>query len=247
MAGMVILTDSLPAPALQVLAELANTRPGLRVLLITGSRGLAGAETLLSLPGVQVLPEPWTPAGLASIAAMPGGAKALPVPNLEPPPEHLEPTTVGNDSPDSLDQIWGHLRDEDKRKADTIQSQNLEIARLKSAREQQAEQRGADRLLKGIFLHRDRIASLLEEAPEGRGRARASATLRSLDEFLMSQGIQIDEDPDPEDFSLSQVVAQRPRIESDPPSNQVVRRPAFFRMEGDRRIVLRPAQIETLN
>ena len=147
----------------------------------------------------------------------------------------------------ALDEIWNHLRGEDQRKAETIQSQNLEIARLKSDKEQQAERRGADHLLKGIFLHRDRLASLLEETSEGRGRARASATLRSLDEFLATQGIQMDASPDPEDVHLSQVVAERPRLDSDPPSDRIVRKPAFFRMEDGRRIVLRPAEIETLN
>jgi len=247
LAGMVILTDTFPAPALQVLAELAGTRPGLRILLITGPRGLAGSETLLTLPGARVLPEPWTPAGLAAAACASAPAGVLPPPG----PEALSRPVMSNppaiSASPALDGIWNHLRGEDQRKAETIQSQNLEIARLRGDKEQQAERRGADRLLKGIFLHRDRLASLLEETPEGRGRARASATLRSLDEFLATQGIQMDAAPDPEDVHLSQVVAERPRLDSDPPSDRIVRKPAFFRMEDGRRIVLRPAEIETLN
>jgi len=67
LGGLVVATDALASRDLAALGGFLATLPSLEVLLLVGSRGLAGLEDLLSLPGVQVLPEPWTPAGLERI------------------------------------------------------------------------------------------------------------------------------------------------------------------------------------
>jgi len=69
LGGLVVATDALASRDLAVLGGFLATLPSLEVLLLVGGRGLAGLEEILSLPRVQVLPEPWTPAGLEQILA----------------------------------------------------------------------------------------------------------------------------------------------------------------------------------
>jgi hypothetical protein len=62
--GLILFTDSLEAPELQVLATWLASRPKFPALALVGGRGLLGAEALLAHPGLKILPLPWSPAGL---------------------------------------------------------------------------------------------------------------------------------------------------------------------------------------
>ncbi|MFQ5749766.1 MAG: hypothetical protein ACE5H3_09970, partial [Planctomycetota bacterium] len=78
LGGLVVATDALASRDLAALGGFLAAMPSLEVLLLVGGRGLAGLEELLSLPGVQILPEPWTPAGLERILVRECGPAAAP-------------------------------------------------------------------------------------------------------------------------------------------------------------------------
>lgn len=145
-----------------------------------------------------------------------------------------------------LDELRRHLVSEDTRKSETIQAQTLELAHLRNKRQDQEKERARDELLRGVFQHRDRLVHLLDDVDGEAARKPIAATLRSLDEFLATQGIEMETNPDPGDTALSRVVGSRPRTPQDLDARQIVRKPAFYRMEEGRRKVLRPAEIETL-
>ena len=242
------------------------------------------------LPGVSVLPEPWTPQGLerlsGSLAADTANGTASAPPPVEPaePIEELPPEEAVDAPPalrpgerpgvgsasgqppwasallveirqlresqeslrSSLDLLQNHLAVEDTRKAETIQAQVLEIANLRNTRERTEREQLREKLLRGVFHHRDRLANLLADTRISAPRAGIASVLRALDEYLATEGILTDEDPDPDDNQLCRVVGTRPRTAHDPPADRIVRKPAFYRMAEGQRRVLRPAEIETL-
>ncbi|MFQ5749627.1 MAG: hypothetical protein ACE5H3_09245 [Planctomycetota bacterium] len=128
-----------------------------------------------------------------------------------------------------------------------IQSQVIEIARLRKERQREEEERSRDDLLRGVFLHRDRLAGLLEDTEDPRSRKGIAAALRSLDEFLATAGIVIEDHPDPHDPLLCRVVGVRQRTPADPPAGWILRKPAYLKKLNGRQRILKPAEIETLN
>jgi hypothetical protein len=62
--GLVLFGDSLTGAECQSVAAWLSRRPKAPVLLITGPRGLIGAEELFAHPALQVLPAPWSAVGL---------------------------------------------------------------------------------------------------------------------------------------------------------------------------------------
>ncbi|MBT7011887.1 MAG: HAMP domain-containing histidine kinase, partial [Planctomycetes bacterium] len=64
LGGFIVDSDFAGEDALTALAGAHEYRPELTTLLLVGKRGLAGHEALLAMPGVFVLPQPWTPASV---------------------------------------------------------------------------------------------------------------------------------------------------------------------------------------
>jgi len=82
LGGILAVGDEMGPLDLRVLALQLRHRSDLEALLLPGARGLAGAEEILEVPGLRLLPEPWTLAGLrrslgeAAGAAAPGAETA---------------------------------------------------------------------------------------------------------------------------------------------------------------------------
>ena len=250
--GAVAFTDPLGAADLQVLDRLLRQRASLRVLLLVGGRGLVGFEQLLGHPRVGVLPEPWTPAAFARLAATPSAEAshgAAVSPGAEIGPVDGPAGVAGQLA--KLARLYEELRErhdrELRRMSDALQAKTLEAAHLRNDQSGREVGRVREELLLGIFRHRDRLADLTEDTPEAEPRARLGAVLRSLDEFLALQGIVLDEHPDPDDPDVARVIGARLRNASDPPAETIVRRPAFVKVEDGRRKVLRQAEIELLH
>ncbi len=64
LGGFVLDTDTACDETLTSLEAAHEYRPSLQSLLLVGKRGLVGHENLLLLPGVCLLPKPWTPSAL---------------------------------------------------------------------------------------------------------------------------------------------------------------------------------------
>jgi len=264
--GLVAETDALPSSTLHLLQALLECRPEVEALFLVGSRGLPGFEGFLKLGNVVLLPQPWTPAALESLAGLPrhnGRPVPAAFPTPAPLPARKEPQAPsGNGSaPDPLsvlrsglsalgerqEEIRSSLLKELGEKNKVIQSQVIEIARLRKERQRAEEERSRDDLLRGVFLHRDRLAGLLEDTQDPRSRNGVAAALRSLDEFLATAGIVIEDHPDPHDPLLCRVVGVRQRTSMDPPAGWILRKPAYLKKSNGRRRILKPAEIETLN
>ncbi|MBL7008431.1 MAG: hypothetical protein ISR76_05495 [Planctomycetes bacterium] len=64
---LVLATNCADLSTLRLLHHILREAPEKLAVLLVGDRGLAGAESLLSLPNVRFLPEPWTPRGLEQV------------------------------------------------------------------------------------------------------------------------------------------------------------------------------------
>ncbi len=259
--GLIAETDALPSSTLHLLEALLGCRPEVEALFLVGSRGLPGFEGFLRLDNVFLIPQPWTPAALESIALLPNPkTPGRPVP--APFPTQGTGRISGNGSSgDPLSKIRSGLSDLRERQEEirsallseigeknkVIQSQVIEIARLRKEQQLDKEERARDDLLRGVFLHRDRLAGLLEDTQDPQSRKGIAATLRNLDEFLITAGVVIEDHPDPHDPLLCRVVGIRQRTPADPLAGWVLRKPAYLRRLNGRQRILKPAEIETLN
>lgn len=256
-AALLVCSDGLPLSVLQFLGELLAARPQLLAVLLVGSRGLAGAEGLLALANVRLLPEPWTPAALRQLLGAGAGTTEPQADRRAPAPvpEPRDGLPEGQDAVRQelaaaralLAELCDLVRQESRQKSDLVRSQAIELASLRSVLRGQREQEAAEPLLHGLLQHRDRLAALLQDTPEPAARARLAAVLRTLDEFLATQGVTAEEHPDPGDAALARVIGRRSRGPSDPPSAWIVRKPAYVRTQQGARRVLRPAEIEILD
>lgn len=96
--GLVLFTDRLEPAELQALGAWLHEHPQLPVLLVTGSRGVFGAEAILAHPALRTLPTPWSAPGLRLVlgrsmpAASPESASpAASAPVTVAPPAPAEP------------------------------------------------------------------------------------------------------------------------------------------------------------
>lgn len=233
LGGVVVRTEALPLDALRLLAQLLAAQPGLPALLICGGRGLAGAEELLALRGARVLPEPWTPRALAALRTSLSAQ----------PPAPPTPTAAADDG--ALGRVERRL-EELVRLEEDLRSRSLELARLRSGEQQRREMDARDAVLLGVCTLRDRLAELAVAARGQECAAAAAAALRATDDLLASHGVLREDRPAFDDAGLARVVGGRPRRPGDPPGAALLRRSAFFRVEQDRRKVLRPAEFELL-
>jgi len=84
LGGLVASAAVLGRTELAALETVLVMHPHLEILLLVGDRGLAGAEHLLGTPGLSLLPEPWTPAGLRRVLSAPASGSAPPAPQTPP-------------------------------------------------------------------------------------------------------------------------------------------------------------------
>ncbi len=77
---LLVPTNQADLSTLRLLHHILREAPDKQAVLLVGDRGLAGGESLLSLPNVRFLPEPWTPRGLEQVlsrrSAVNGGESA---------------------------------------------------------------------------------------------------------------------------------------------------------------------------
>jgi hypothetical protein len=62
--GLILFSESLTQAELQTLSAWLSRRPKVPVLLLTGPRGLVGAEEIICHPALKVMPGPWSAPGL---------------------------------------------------------------------------------------------------------------------------------------------------------------------------------------
>ena len=110
-------TDSIALADLRVIAASLASRPTVWLLLLVGDRGLAGFEELLERDMTEVLPQPWTPQGLAhSLRAM--GTDSSPSSSF--PRAFLDGLVEGLRDP--LTSISGYLQLLDNQEGDNVNS-----------------------------------------------------------------------------------------------------------------------------
>ncbi len=115
--GVVVDTDSIALADLRVIAASLASRPTVWLLLLVGDRGLAGFEELLERDMTEVLPQPWTPQGLAhSLRAM--GTDSSPSSSF--PRAFLDGLVEGLRDP--LTSISGYLQLLDNQEGDNVNS-----------------------------------------------------------------------------------------------------------------------------
>ncbi len=73
---LVLQTNGADLSTLRLLHHILRDAPDKQAVLLVGDRGLAGAESLLGLPNVRFLPEPWTPRGLEQVFSRQGRGAA---------------------------------------------------------------------------------------------------------------------------------------------------------------------------
>lgn len=82
-SGLVLFGEGLDPAALQAVSAWLHEHPRLPALLVTGARGLIGAEQLLGHPALRVLPTPWTVDALRQIVDR-SGLRTPPAPEAAP-------------------------------------------------------------------------------------------------------------------------------------------------------------------